>query len=209
MIGEMSMFRTITFAASALAMAAVPVAAQAGPVIPVAVEAHGGASIPGGTWKDHAKSGVDYGVAVRYNFAQFFGVYAGYDGRTFDLKPAALPNGAESGRVVDSGMRAGVQLSVPTLGVVPVQPFVEAGGLLNTTRYDYTAGTVTEIFTSNFGVGYEFGGGLALHVVPRVAVVPEVRYRSFKPGFNAQDSQFVTAEKISALSLDIGVRVRP
>jgi opacity protein-like surface antigen len=203
------MFRTMTFAAAALAMAAAPLAAQAGLPIPVGVEVHAGASIPSGTWKDHAKSGFDYGAAVRYNFAPFFGVYAGYDARNFDLEPAALPNGVESGKVVDSGLRAGVQLTVPTLGVIPVQPFVEGGALFNTTKYEYTANTVTDIFTSNLGLGYEVGGGLAMRIVPRVSIVPEVRYRSFKPGFDAQDQQFVSAERISALSLDIGVRVRP
>ena len=205
----MSMLRSMTLAASALAVIAGPAAAQPGLPLPVGVEAHAGASLPSGTWKDHAKSGFNYGAAVRYNFAPFLGVYAGYDASNFDLEQAALPNGVESGKVIDSGLRAGVQLTVPTLGVLPVQPFVEAGGLLNTAKYEYTANTVTDIFTSNLGLGYEVGGGLAVRVVPRVSVVPEVRYRSFKPGFDAQDQQFVSAEKISALSFDIGVRVRP
>lgn len=203
------MLRSMAFAASALAVVAAPAAAQAGLALPVGVEAHVGASIPSGTWKDHARSGVDYGAAVRYNFAPFIGVYVGYDARTFRLEPAALPAGVESGKVVDSGIRAGLQLTVPTLGVIPVQPFVEAGGLFNTARYEYSANTVTDIFPSNLGLGYEVGGGLALRIVPRVSIVPEVRYRSFKPSFDAQNEQFVTREKISALSLDIGVRVRP
>lgn len=172
---------------------------------PVAIDVHAGALTSAGSWKNTADGRYDYGITVRYSFAPFFAVYGGYDGRQFRLKPTV----SDTGKVVDSGIRAGVELRVPPIPGVPLQPFAEVGGLLNTAKYEFTRGTVTDIVTSNFGAGYEIGGGVALRVQRHVSIVPEVRYSTYKPSFSNTDQFQVQAERISAMSYDLGIRFRP
>lgn len=204
--------RSFATAAAMVTLAAASAHAQTGsPVPPIAVEGHIGVATPSSDFKNDAKQGAEYGLALRYTPLPFLGFYAGYDERDFSLKDglvsAFAPSGS-TGRVRDSGVRLGAQIAVPTL-VFPIQPFVEGGILLNSAKYEFTNSGVTEIVTSNANLGYEFGGGLNVRVMPHFSLVPEVRYRTSKPSYTFEDQGRAPEDRISSLSFDLGVRFKP
>jgi hypothetical protein len=207
----MNRIRTMAAAAVAGAAFAVPAAAQEqGPPPPISLEIHAGKAASAGDWKDTADGRFSYGAAIRYAFLPFLSGYGGYDGNTFRIRPELLADSI-TGKVTDSGIRLGLDLHVPAIKRVPVQPFAEAGVILNTAKYEYThtSTQLTDIFTSNFGVGYEAGGGVNLQILERFSVVPEVRYHTYKPSFDSQNSTYLSGLRISGWSMDLGVRYHP
>jgi opacity protein-like surface antigen len=183
---------------------------QAAPAPNLAFEVHLGKTQSSGDWKNTATGRVNYGAAVRWSFLPFMAAYGGYDGYEYRINPALLADSV-TGKIVDSGVRLGVDLHVPAAKRMPVQPFAEAGIVLNTAKHEFTrqGSQITDIFTSNFGVGYEAGGGVALQVLQRWSIVPEVRYHAVKPTFNDQNATPLPDQLISAWAFDLGVRFKP
>lgn len=188
---------------AALPLAAAGAAGQG--VSPFTLEARAGMAIP----VDHFASGAEAGYLVeataKLSPLPFVTVYGGW---TF----AAFPADGDAGvaglatDLQDSGFRFGGELSAPLAGLMSgAAPYVQAGLLFNRAEIRVSGdGTNTLGMKSDRTRGFEVGTGARITLRRRLAIVPEVRYRSYDPDF-PQDPAVDIADEVSYVAASLGV----
>jgi hypothetical protein len=162
---------------------------------PLSAEVRGGAAFPTGDFGegDVLDTGWGFEVNGELQVAPGIGVYGAYDRYAFSFEDDALL-GLGDGDLVDQGFALGGRLTLPMMGL---SPWLRAGGIYNKQTIDLDgSGDGPE---SDYGLGYEVGGGLTFPLGMVIAVTPGVRYRSYSPGDSGD-------ENISYIVGDIGMR---
>jgi opacity protein-like surface antigen len=152
--------------------------AQAQTLLPVTLEARGGLAFPTGDLGDGYGTGWNAGVDASIAFAPMLSIYGGYEYARFDAK------GDGDAQLTDSGLRAGVKVSVPIVGTVTgFSPYVLGGLIYDKAKFDGSLGELGDVSSeSDRSLGFELGAGTGIGLGPLLAFTPEVRYRSFKAG---------------------------
>lgn len=182
-------------------LAAAPAAAQG--FTPFAVEVRTGFAFPTGDFAEGetVESGVGFGAAAMFQVMPMIGVYAGWDRYVFGVEDdPAFPN-AEA-EVIDSGFSVGAQLSVPTLMMGGLSPWVRGGAVYRTAEIDVNDGSGGEFnVESDKSLGFEVGGGLGIPLGQVLTFTPGVRYRSYAPEYEGTSD-----ENVSYVSVDLGLK---
>jgi opacity protein-like surface antigen len=192
-----------------VALAAVALAgsaqAQAMPVSPFSVEVRGGLAFPRGDLDDIADSGISVGANGTYMFTRQLGLYAGFTYNAFGLPDEADDLGID-GSVNTYGFDAGVKamFASPTL---PVTPFLKGGLVYHKVELDVEELDLGDEDDSDFGLGFEVGGGLMVPLGPRLSFTPAVSYTSFKPSFEGDEGDD-EADSITSFRVDVGLNIR-
>lgn len=190
-----------------LALATVALAgnaqAQAIPVSPFSVEVRGGLAFPTGDLEDVAESGITVGANGTFMFTPMLGLYAGFTYNAFGLPEEADELGVD-GSINTYGLDAGLKamFATPTL---PVSPFVKGGLVYHKLELDIEDVDLGEEDDTDFGLGFEVGGGVMVPLGPRLSFTPGVSYTSFKPGDSGDGDD---GENISSFRVDVGLNFR-
>ena len=191
-----------------LALAAVALAgsaqAQAIPVSPFSVEVRGGLAFPTGDLDDVADSGITVGANGTYMFTPMLGLYAGFTYNSFSLGEEADELGVD-GSINTYGLDAGVKamFATPTL---PVTPFLKGGLVYHKLELDIEGLDLGDEDESDFGLGFEVGGGVMVPLGPRLSFTPAVSYTSFKPSYEGDDED--DEESVTSFRVDVGLNIR-
>lgn len=191
-------------ALAALAFAGT-VQAQAIPTSPFSVEVRGGLAFPTGELEDVAESGITVGANGTYMFTPMLGLYAGFTYNAFGLPDEAEELGVE-GSINTYGLDAGVKamFATPTL---PVTPFLKGGLVYHKVQLDIEDVDLGDEDESDFGLGFEVGGGVMIPLGPRLSFTPGVSYTSFKPNFEG-DEDDDDADNVTSFRVDVGLNIR-
>jgi opacity protein-like surface antigen len=181
-------------AAVGLALLAAPGAAHAqspvdvSSIIPISVEARGGAAVPTGSFADIANNAFSFGASLHVQVAPQVSLYGGYSYADFDMEDTDVEG-------TDSGWEAGTRIAFPGVGF---SPWVRAGLLF----HDFELEVAGVEFDGDDEIGFELGAGAAFPLGPRVAISPGVAYRRYSTDFPGRE------ENISYLNVDVGLRIR-
>lgn len=192
-----------------LALAAVALAgsvqAQAIPVSPFSVEVRGGLAFPTGDLEDVAESGITVGANGTYMFTQQLGLYAGFTYNAFGLVEEAEEIGID-GSINTYGFDAGVKamFASPTM---PVTPFVKGGLVYHKVELDVEGLDLGDEDDTEFGLGFEVGGGVMVPLGPRLSFTPAVSYTSFKPNYEGEEEDD-EIDSITSFRVDVGLNIR-
>jgi opacity protein-like surface antigen len=192
-----------------LALAAVALAgsaqAQAIPVSPFSVEVRGGLAFPTGDLDDVADSGITVGANGTYMFTPMLGLYAGFTYNAFGL-PEEAEEFDVDGSINTYGFDAGIKamFASPTM---PVTPFVKGGLVYHKVELDIEDLDLGDEDDSEFGLGFEVGGGVMVPLGPRLSFTPAVSYTSFKPNFEGEEEDDET-DSITSFRVDVGLNIR-
>lgn len=201
------MYRTLTMfgmISCALAVAA-PAAAQG--MSPFAVEARAGFAFPTGDFAadDAVESGTGFGVTGVFRLTPAFGLYAGWDRYAFEGEDDPEFPGV-SAEIVDSGLAAGVQLSLPTAGL-GLSPWLRGGALYRKAEADVQTGEFGSFGSeSDYSLGFEVGGGIGIPLGQVLTFTPGVRYRAYQPEY--EDLGVSTEGDVAYVSIDLGLTAR-
>ena len=200
----MKKITTRLVALAALAFAGT-VQAQAIPTSPFSVEVRCGLAFPTGDLEDVAESGITVGANGTYMFTPMLGLYAGFTYNAFGLPDEAEELGVE-GSINTYGLDAGVKamFATPTL---PVTPFLKGGLVYHKVQLDIEDVDLGDEDESDFGLGFEVGGGVMVPLGPRLSFTPAVSYTSFKPNFEG-DEDDDDADNITSFRVDVGLNIR-
>jgi hypothetical protein len=192
----------VALAALALAGSA---QAQALPVSPFSVEVRGGLAFPTGDLEDVAESGITVGANGTYMFSQQIGLYAGFTYNAFGLAEEADDLGID-GSINTYGFDAGLKamFASPTL---PVTPFLKGGLVYHKVELDIEDLDLGEADESDFGLGFEVGGGVMVPLGPRLSFTPAVSYTSFKPNYDG-DEDDEDVDNVTSFRVDVGLNIR-
>jgi len=190
-----------------LALAAVALAAsaqaQAIPVSPFSVEVRGGLAFPTGDLEDVAESGITVGANGTYMFTPQLGLYAGFTYNAFGLVDEAEELGID-GSINTYGFDAGVKAMFPS-PTLPVTPFLKGGLVYHKVELDIDDLELGDDDDSDFGLGFEVGGGVMVPLGPRLSFTPAVSYTSFKPSYEGDDED---DDSITSFRVDVGLNIR-
>ncbi|HEX8674896.1 MAG TPA: outer membrane beta-barrel protein [Longimicrobium sp.] len=178
--------------------------AQAMPVSPFSVEVRGGLAFPTGDLNDVADSGITVGANGTYMFTPMLGLYAGFTYNSFSLGEEADDLDVD-GSVNTYGFDAGVKamFGSPTL---PVTPFLKGGLVYHKLQLEIEDIDLGEDDDTDFGLGFEVGGGVMVPLGPRLSFTPAVSYTSFKPNFQGEDE--TDEDKVNSFRVDVGLNIR-
>jgi hypothetical protein len=192
----------VALAALALAGSA---QAQAIPTSPFSVEVRGGLAFPTGDLEDVAESGITVGANGTYMFSQQIGLYAGFTYNAFGLVEEAEDLGID-GSINTYGFDAGLKamFASPTL---PVTPFVKGGLVYHKVELDIEDLDLGDEDESDFGLGFEVGGGVMVPLGPRLSFTPAVSYTSFKPNYDG-DEDDDDVDSVTSFRVDVGLNIR-
>jgi opacity protein-like surface antigen len=195
-------------ALAALAAAALAGAAQAqtAPVSPFSLEVRGGLALPTGDFGDLVDNGYTVGAEGNFMFTRQLGVYAGFTYNAFSLGEFAEAFGAD-GELRDYGFNGGVtaMFATPTL---PVTPFLKGGLVYHKAEINFDDDELNgDDDDSEFGLGFEVGGGVMIPLGPRLSFTPGIMYSSYKPG-DEDDTGDDNDLDLSHIRLDVGLRIR-
>jgi hypothetical protein len=191
-----------------LALAAVALAgsaqAQAMPVSPFSVEVRGGLAFPTGDLDDVADSGITVGANGTYMFTPMLGLYAGFTYNSFSLGEEADDLNVD-GSINTYGFDAGVKamFASPTL---PVTPFLKGGLVYHKLQLEIEDIDLGDDDDTDFGLGFEVGGGVMVPLGPRLSFTPAVSYTSFKPNYQGEDEQ--DEDNVTSFRVDVGLNIR-
>lgn len=184
--------------AALAALAAAP-QAHAQMRIPLAVEVRGGAGFPTGDFGDMVKTGYGFGVNGQFNVTPVIGVYAGYNRFEFD-REGTVADVADA-KAIDSGLNAGVQATfAPMMGFAGAAPFLRGGAVYHRVNFATDGGDSK----TDYGLGFEVGGGLDVPLGPTVSLTPGVRYIRYTPEFGGTKLD----RDINYVAADVGLKIR-
>jgi len=202
------MKRSLAIAATSVALLLASVAvdtAQAQELLPLSFEIRGGGTVPVADFADRweqAQSGFAFGASAAVRVIPMVAVYAGYSEHGFDCQRCR-----EGGRMMSSGIDAGIRVDVPGIGYF--DPWLRGGATFHTLRIERSgilldlepgAGTAT----SDRGTGLELGGGLNISLVPGLTATPGVRWNTYPAEFTGTLS---TRRDVSYVLFDVGLRL--
>jgi hypothetical protein len=181
--------------------------ARAQSVLPLSLEARGGAAIPTGDFSDGIGTGWSVGGAVFFRAAPMVSVYGGFEHARFGIDQDADFEGIDA-NVTDNGFRLGARFDVPFGSLTGVSPWVEGGATFNRTSLNASDDSgASASFGSDRSVGFEVGAGLAFNVAPRISLTPGVRYRAHQADFSDTDEELGELD-VNYFTIDLGVHIR-
>lgn len=195
------MRKRVATAALGLALLCGAGRASAQGILPFALEARGGLTLP--TSGLSSASGPDVGSAVSFNVNATYSplpgisLYGGLGRDAFDCGDGCDLRG--------TGVDAGLRLSVPTLIPFPLRPWVKTGLLAHHLRGERSGGGA-RLSESDLALGWELGGGVTLNLLPPLTLTPGLRYRRLLPDLGPE---FGGARPASYLVLDMALRLAP
>ena len=184
------------FAVAATALMAGTAQAQLPTITPFAFEARAGVALPTGDMNDDTGPGLALSGTVTYHAIPLIGIYAGGSYARFS---ADLEEEVE-GHATDTGFDVGARIGIPT-PLIPIDPWIKAGLVVH--RINLSDGT--DDLDSDWGTGYEIGGGLGFGFGP-VSISPGITYVRYNSSFSdlEEDEEFT----VSYIRADVGVRIR-
>lgn len=210
------MKKTMFGLTAGLALFAAVGTAEAQSPIPLAVEVRGGIGFPTGDLGDDEQGAADlgygFGATGMFTVTPMFGVYAGYSRFSFAADTEELAGGAVDNVDVDynaSGFNAGVQASLPAMmGFAGAAPYLRGGVVYHKLEVDLGDTVLDDVVDddageSDYGLGFEVGGGLDIPLGPTVSVTPGVRYVTYQPDFNDEDET-----DVNYVAADVGLKIR-
>ena len=174
--------------------------AHAQGILPFAVEARGGFSVPQGDWKDDpfgVNGGWGYGLNARVQILPLISLYGGWETYAFEMD-------ADEAEANDSGLRAGAQVSLPLAMLTGFSPYAFAGVIYNRTSMEVATGEAE----SDDGIGWEAGGGVSIPFAPTLSFTPGVRYRTHSAEFASPgvlDGDLTVSYIVVDLGLKLGI----
>ena len=190
------------FVVAALPLSAAPAAAQG--ILPFTVEGRAGMAFPVDDFASGVEAGYLLEATAKLSPLPFATLYGGWSYAEFAADGDAGVAGLETD-VRDSGFRLGAELSMPLAGLMMgVAPYLQAGVLFNQAEIRVSGdGTNTLGMKSDRTRGLELGTGVRITLARRIAIVPEVRYRSYEPDFATAPTVDVAGE-VSYVAVSLG-----
>ncbi|HEU4560418.1 MAG TPA: hypothetical protein VFS20_21385 [Longimicrobium sp.] len=184
------------FAAAATALLAGTAQAQLPTITPFAFEARAGVALPTGDMNEDTGPGLALSGSVTYHAIPLIGIYAGGSYARFS---ADLEEDVD-GHATDTGFDVGARIGIPT-PLIPIDPWIKAGLVVH--RVSLSDDNVS--IDSDWGTGYEVGGGLGFGFGP-VSISPGITYVRYNSDFGdvGEDEEFT----VSYIRADVGVRIR-
>jgi hypothetical protein len=184
---------------AALALAAALPAVASAQLLPLSVEARGGAYIPTGDFADGLNTGFGFGGNVAYRVIPMLDIYAGYSWQRFGVEDDEEFEGATLD-LDDSGFAFGARLHLPA--APNLGPWVRAGVIMHQLKFTGSDGGISVSLSTDRAVGAEIGGGLAIPLMPSLSLTPGVSFRTYKPRFEGATSD----EPVQYFGLELGAR---
>ena len=177
-----------------LAIAAPAVAQLAGLAgTPLSVEGRLFAGFPTGDFGDgDLETGLGFGVEAAYNFLPALAVYGGYSRVSFGVDDVDDVN------VVDSGFDFGLRYTLPAMG--SLSPFLRGGLVYHELEVDADG----QDESTDRGLGFDIGGGIAIPLTPRFSLNPMVNYLRYSADINGRNDDF----DVSYLGLGVSLAFR-
>lgn len=166
--------------------AAPPLAAQ---VIPLSLEARGGAALPAGEFRDAVQGGPAGEVSATWHALPLVGVYGAYQWNRFGWENT-------EGHATDAGFAGGVRIAIPT-PLLPIDPWIRAGVVAH--QLD------GETLSEDARRGWEAGAGLAFPLARGLTLTPGVLWTRYQHGSGAADGELLRVRHVRA---DVGLRLR-
>lgn len=166
----------------------------------LAVEGRVGVAIPSGDdFGDAASTGFGFEGNVAYGVMPMLELYAGASWARFGVD-------SDEGEDVDAdftdlGFAGGARVNIPA---AMVQPWIRGGLIYNRLEISGEEGDVEASFKTDWGVGFEIGGGVAIPVAPTIVITPGIRYRSYSP--EASFGEFTDEADVNSIVIDVGAR---
>ena len=144
---------------------------------PLLVEGRVFAGFPTGDFGegDDLETGVGFGVEAAYNVTPAIAVFAGYSRLRFGVE------GGGDFDFVDSGVNAGLRYTLPVVG--SLVPYLRGGLVYHELEIDTPEGS----FGTDYGLGFDIGGGLAVPLSPRFSIQPSISYVAYSPEVDGAD----------------------
>jgi hypothetical protein len=138
---------------------------------PLSVEARLFGAVPLGEFgeDDDLNTGLGFAVEAAYNFLPVLAVYAGFSRVSFGVE------GEDDVDLVDSGFDLGLRYTLPA--VANLSPFLRGGLVYHRLEIDGDGGN----FSTDRGLGFDIGGGIAIPLSPRLSLNPLVNYVRYSP----------------------------
>lgn len=190
---------------AALPLLAAPAAAQG--ISPFTIEGRAGVAFPVDGFASGVEGGYLLEATAKISPLPFATIYGGWSFAAFpadgDAQMAGLATDLE-----DSGFRLGGELSVPLAGLLSgVAPYVQAGAIFHRAEIRVSGdGTNTLGMKSDRSRGWELGSGVRITLARRLALVPEIRYRSYDPEFENEPA-IAIADQVSYVAGSLGITV--
>ncbi|HEY0037591.1 MAG TPA: outer membrane beta-barrel protein [Longimicrobium sp.] len=189
--------------------------AQSIPTTPFSLEVRGGLAVPTGDFEDAVENGYSLGANGTYMFTPQLGVYAGVTFNSFGITDEVEAFGIE-GSVRDYGLDAGVKavFATPTL---PVSPFIRGGLVYHKADLRIEGDFLDEFgiedddLESDYGLGFELGGGIMIPLGPRLSFTPAVIYTSYEPGTDDETEgaeDLGNGDNLTHFRVDVGLNIR-
>ncbi len=196
----MKTIRTLFAGLGLILLAPVALHAQS----PLSLEVRGGVAVPMGNFADGASTGFGFGGTASFQILPVFDVYAGYSWTRFGIEDDEEFGGADVD-LTDSGFAVGGRLYLAPIG--NIAPWVQGGVLLHQLETDVSGSGLSLSFTSDRGVGFEAGGGVAIPLGTNISFMPGVRYRQYPAEYTDPEEQPFNID-VQYVALDLGVRLR-
>lgn len=170
-----------------------PVHAQA----PLAAEVRGSYGIPVGDFADGGAEGdIGFGADVFLHLTPVVAAYGGWGRDRFSCETCDDDDGVRS-----EGFDGGIQVTVAR--GTPVE-FLLRGGVVYH-KVETEVGLVS--VESDYGFGVQATAAVALALGPRASLVPGIRFQTLDPSIEVAGEEVSTEGRMSALSLQLGLRV--
>jgi hypothetical protein len=163
-----------------------PLAAQ---LLPLSLEARGGAALPSAEFRDAASGGPAGELSATWHALPRVGVYGAYQWNRFSWDTV-------DGHATDAGFAVGVRIALPT-PLLPIDPWIRAGVVAH--RLD------AETLDEDAGFGWEAGGGLAFPLARGLTLTPGVLWTRYPHGGGNADGELLRVRHVRA---DVGLRLR-
>jgi opacity protein-like surface antigen len=187
---------------AALPLSAAPAAAQG--ISPFTIEGRAGVGFPIDDFASGVEAGYLLEATAKLSPLPFITIYGGWSFAEFAADGDAGVAGLET-NIRDSGMRLGAEVSVPLVGLIGIAPYLQAGATFNRAEIRVAGdGSNTLGAESDRTRGLELGTGVRVTLARRIALVPEIRYRSYEPEFDVAPTIGI-ANEISYVAASLGV----
>lgn len=166
----------------------------------LAVEGRVGAAIPGGDdFGEAASTGFMVEGNVGFGVMPLLELYVGANWARYGVEE---DDGEDvDANFTDYGVAGGARVNLPA-GVV--QPWVRGGLIYNRLEISGAEEGLEVTIESDWALGFEVAGGVAIPVAPTIVVTPGVRYRSYSPEVNL--GEFGGDIDVNSVVIDVGAR---
>lgn len=199
--------RKLLLVAGVVAVGAVQAESMEAQVLPLAVEARAGFSVPTGDWAEGEDIGNGWGFGVNglFDINPIFAVYAGWERYSFDADDSEFEGASFD--VTDDAFRAGLEVGLPL--PLPLAPFVSGGLTYGQLKMGVSDETASVEFKSDRAIGYEIGAGVGIPLGLVMTFTPAIRYSSHDAEFEAlEDLGEAGVTSVDRFTVDMGLRIR-